>query len=815
MTLKIWTAAEAGLIKKTFGETLKSMRPAIPMHEFIAWKSHDDPIPKIGVNDVLLASGSNPLETLRRKSLAPKNRTVTSLRENPLKIDEGWGLVTFDPGVLASDPSQREIMDWDLRLAVRLMQTGSLAPQVGEYRYVDSYQETIAWIEAEYARTGKAVPVSCDTETMTFHCWYPEREIVSISFTAKPQTADVLYLGETNPPKKLDPDIVPLFDQIEWLLNSPKVSLRFANGKYDLIWIKHKWGLACTNFKFDSMLVGSLLDENRSNSLNVHAKVFTDMGGYDDEFNKTQDKGHMELIDPQNEKIGYLTYAGGDTDAAQRVSEVLKEELLQDPELSQFYVTILHPAARAFENIETRGVHVSQERYAALRQDLNKAIDEGYGKALELLPMKIRHKFHDRIDEQLKDGKSPMLPSILKEFFFSPNGLNLKPIVVTEKTKEPSMAKSHLKMFDNPYAKEMVECLTTADVAAKTRSTFVDGFVNAIRPDGLLHPTYFLGHAEFDEAEGDEDSGTVTGRLSAKGPPIQIVPKKTSWAKRIRECFTAPLGKKLLQLDYSQGELRVVACVANEKAMLAAYEAGLDMHAVTGARLGQVTYEEFLAWKEKDDLIDYQGKQWKLSMLYDDLRTRAKAGNFGLLYGMGVDGFIAYAWANYGLKLSYEEGENIRNGFFKAYPGLLDYHDHQRSYVKLHEMVRSPLGRVRHLQTIRSWDKSIKSSAERQAINSPIQSTLSDMMLWAIGLIQAEYPNEEIPVVAMIHDAIYAYVDEDKVELRAAQAKEIMSNLPFDKVGWHPQLKFPADAEAGDDLAHLSKVKAVPVKMAA
>jgi DNA polymerase I-like protein with 3'-5' exonuclease and polymerase domains len=101
----------------------------------------------------------------------------------------------------------------------------------------------------------------------------------------------------------------------------------------------------------------------------------------------------------------------------------------------------------------------------------------------------------------------------------------------------------------------------------------------------------------------------------------------------------------------------------------------------------------------------------------------------------------------------------------------------------------------------------VRSTAERQAINSPIQSTLSDMMLWSIALIEDAYPNDEIAIVGMIHDAMVAYVDEDKVELRAKQAKEVMSNLPFHKLGWHPQLVFPADAEAGLDLAHLEKVK--------
>ena len=290
-----------------------------------------------------------------------------------------------------------------------------------------------------------------------------------------------------------------------------------------------------------------------------------------------------------------------------------------------------------------------------------------------------------------------------------------------------------------------------------------------------------------------------TGRLSAKDPAFQTLPKKTAWAKKIRECYVAPPGKALIQADYSQGELRVVACVANEKQMLAAYATGLDLHAVTGAKLAKVPLDDFLSWKGSSDPM--------AAALFEKHRTNAKPANFGLLYGMGVDGFMAYAWANYGIRLTHAEAEQLRNAFFELYSGLLSYHDRQRETVRLTEMVRSPLGRIRHLPMIRSWDRQVKSKAERQAINSPIQSCLSDMMLWAIALIDQAYPGGEIEVVGMIHDALIAYVPEQDAAQWGGRAAEIMSNLPFHEVGWKPQLKFTVDVEAGPNLAKLEKLK--------
>jgi DNA polymerase I-like protein with 3'-5' exonuclease and polymerase domains len=796
MKLKIWSAAKAAGLTAAFQKVLQSFRPDIPPHEFISYSEISAPeVPDAAPGEIVLVCGTRPLTALQKAKLAPKGRTVTSLRETVLKAAGGGAyFVTYDPGILDSDPEKLSEIEWDLRLAVRFMRTGGLEPEVGEYRWVNSFQPVIDWVEALYAKTGKPVDVSTDTETMTFYPWYPDRDIVSISFTAEPRKSYLLYLGPQKPPVPLDPAIC-LFDQIQWLLTSPKVKLRLANGKYDLIWIAEKWGIECTNFKFDTMLVGSLLNENRSNSLSMHAKTMTPIGGYDLYLDSHFDKGHMEKI-PTGP---LLTYAGGDTDATHMVADQLRDELMQDAPLANFYVKILHPAARAFEKIERRGVLVDVNKYHQLADELRGIIGQNQKLALDLLPNRLRIKYRDKIEGQIAKGKSPLLPSLLKEFFFSPAGLNLTPNETTEKTGEPSMTKSHLRQFaDVPEAKAMVTVLTDLDNAAKTLSTFVEGFLKHLRPDGRFHSTYFLAKGEFDGFD-DDDVGTVTGRLSAKDPAIQTLPKKTKWAKRLRECFVAPPGKKVVSVDYSQGELRVVACVANEKTMIEAYQKGLDLHAVTGAKLGGVPVEEFLTWKDSTDTA--------VAELFEKYRGNAKPANFGLLYGMSAEGFQAYAWTAYGLKLTLEEATTIRNAFFELYPGLIAYHDNQKAFVQQWEMVRTPLGRIRHLPTIRSRDRSVQSKARRQAINSPIQGCLSDMMLWAIARIEQEFTHDEFQIVAMIHDAFIAYVDEDKVVERCKEAKAIMENLPFHEVGWSPILKFPADAEYGDDLAHMQKLK--------
>lgn len=788
MHLVFWTAADAQVVRRTIGETLTAMRPEVPAHRF---EGCDEGVPVLAAaGEVVVVCGTRPLEILKQHGLAPKNRALNSLREKVLKpkAEGGHYLITFDPGITSTEPDKKQIIDWDVRLATRLLRTGSLLPEIGTYRWVGGFQELIDAINCKYEATGKAVDVSLDTETMGLYPWYEDKTLVSIGFTMEAGKADVLYVGPKDDPVPLDSNNIR--KQVEWLLTSPRVKLRGANLKYDLIWIAERLGIECTNFKFDICLVGNLLDENRSNSLSTLTKIMTDMGGYDAPLDAKYDKGRMEEI-PLDD---LLPYAGGDIDGTQRVADILRDQLIEDGELARFYVKVLHPAARAFEKIERRGVVVDLHKYHKLGDDLQSHCREVEKEMLSILPRRLRLKHHEKIQDQLSKGKSPFTPKILEEYFFGPLGLHLKPRMMTDKSGKPSTSRTHLRMFANHSdAKAMCDLMEELNSASKTLSTFVHGFLNHLRPDGRLHPTYMLYHGGFHD-DDDVESGTVTGRLAAKEPAIQTLPKRTKWAKRLRECYVAPPGKIMFQADFAQGELRIAACVAPESKMLAAYKEGMDLHSITAASMAGMSLQEFLALEAED------------SHRFTVLRTNGKAGNFGLLYGMGAEGFQAYAWAQYGVRLTIEQAEHFRHVFlFEQWTGLPAYHNRMRDFVRQEGYVRSPLGRVRHLPMIWSWDRMVSSKAERQAINSPIQSTLSDMMLWAISYIEADLPEVEIAI--MTHDSIAGYVPEANAEAHVRDIVGIMSSLPLKDLGWQPELDFPADAEMGLNLAQMKKLK--------
>lgn len=786
--LLLWT-------KHPASRTLSAVGSVIKHHTDLNIQVHADmsSLPNPTGMTALLCMGSEPLSLLQEHKIVPKNRTVTSLRSTVLALPntKALGLVTYSPGIADVDYGHFVDLLCDVGSAVRLAKTGSIKPVYGNYKYVPDLRQFRAEVEALYVTNGKPVEVSLDLETLGLDPYavprldYPGAYIISIQASHTAGKSDLVYFDNRQHEEGALSNVEFLRD-LHYLLSSPTIKLRGANLKFDLHWLFVRAGIECTNFVFDTTLVGSLLDENRGNGLDVHCKIYApSLGGYSDFFDRTVDKSRMDKVP----KADLLLYAGGDSDATLQVAAAQKTELLKDPQLTRFYVTVLHPAARAFERVERTGVLVDQEAYKELRADLCTEVAQLIARAKPLLGGRIVAK---HFDVTKQGGLNLQKASLLTDFMFSPMGLNLTPKMVTEKTGAPSTALEHLLLFHEvPEAKEFVSLLKDYASAQKTLQTYVDGFLSHLRSDGRFHASYWFFAGNKDEGDG----GTVTGRLSAKDPALQTVPKHTKWAKRLRRCLIAPPGYVVVERDYSQGELRVVACIANELTMIKAYRENKDLHVVTGASLAGMSYDAVMALQDTDP------------DRYDSIRQPAKPANFGLLYGQFPEGFRYFAEQNYGVKMSLDRAVEIRDGFFELYPGLPRYHEEYKSRAHRFGEVRTPMGRIRHLPLINSRNRMVVMGAERQAINSPVQGCLSDMLLWAIALEEAAGLSVESPSFGAIHDAAYTYMPEDKVDILLPQHMDIMQNLPFEKVGWNPQLQFIADAKYGPNMADLKKWK--------
>lgn len=788
--LYIVTTSYHGEVSKTIGSVLNAYAGQL---EYRLVSPNDD-LSMIQAGDVCLCMGKKTYDTFAGWGAVPKNRSVTSMRNKDVDFKGVSLIFTFDPYAASRDYSTKINMTLDTNMACRRVVTGTIKPQLGSYSWVENFNEVLEYVETTYAETGEPIPIATDLETIGLDECDPNAWIVSIFFTYKEgRSVGMDFKGHDDQPL---PEInQAVYRQLVYLFTSKKIKTVGANLKFDMRWILRKWGLWIDNFTFDTTLVGSLIDENRSNSLNNHAKIYTTLGGYDDDFNNTADKSRMDLA-LEADREGFATYAGGDTDACLRVYHQQKQELVKDPKLANFYLNLLHPSSKTFTRMEHEGVRYDQNRGNIVRKECEDEIAAMQALAESCMPARLKMKHKGK-------GLALTRAAVISDFMFSPQGLNLKPLEFTEKSMKdpdkskwiPATTKQHLNKFaDHPDAAPFVEAYNRFNTAKKTLSTYITGFGKHLRADGKFHPSYMLFRGDY----GGDDSGTVTGRLSAKDPAIQTVPKHSKWASRLRWCFRPPEGHLFFEIDFCAGELRVIAVVANEPTMIANFQAGKDPHVLGGAGISKMTYDAVMALKDTDP------------KLYKKLRQRGKPANFGLSYGMSANGFYHYARDSYGVDMTPQEAQDAHSGFFQMFSGLKPWHDEFHNFARKNGYIRTPLGRIRHLPMINHADGFLRSKAERQAINSPIQATLSDLTQLAGALFEKEYGaygsrSNPVRLCMMVHDALLGYVPMEHADEWIPKLAEVMSNLPLGELfGWYPQVKFDVDSEVHhDNLADL------------
>lgn len=388
-----------------------------------------------------------------------------------------------------------------------------------------------------------------------------------------------------------------------------------------------------------------------------------------------------------------------------------KGDLNNDPALKKVFMWLMMPAAEVFEEIELNGVFVNQEKMSQLEKELRARLDD--------LKAKL---------ESLAPGINWNSPKQVGDILY--NQWGIAPLEYTKKGL-PSTAEPVLQRLKNLHSG--VNTLLEYREVHKQLSGFIEGWHRFIHGD-RMHPNFRL-------------TGTVTGRLSCSEPNLQQVPRDP----KIRSLITAPPGWTFVEADYSQVELRVAAMLSGDPMMIDIFnrEDG-DIHtttaiAVSGKR--EVTKEE---------------------------RKKAKAINFGFLYGMGATKFREYARDKYEQDLTLEEAIRFRQRFFDLYAELPRWHMKQRDIVKIYGQVRTLTGRIRHLPGVFSPSEELRASAERQAINTPVQSFASDLTVASTIEIYRTVPRDQCRIVGTVHDAILFEVRNEYIEEVTEQIKAIM-----------------------------------------
>jgi DNA polymerase-1 len=283
----------------------------------------------------------------------------------------------------------------------------------------------------------------------------------------------------------------------------------------------------------------------------------------------------------------------------------------------------------------------------------------------------------------------------------------------------------------------VVDWILTHRELAKLKSTYVDALPAAVDPNtGRVHTSY-------------SQSGAVTGRLSSSNPNLQNIPIRTEEGRRVRNAFIAEKGSVLLSVDYSQIELRIVAHMAQDEGMLAAFRAGQDIHATTAAAVHRIPLES----------------------VTKEMRRHAKAVNFGLIYGMSAFGLTRST------DLTLAESEDFVRNYFEQFPGIKKYLDGIRKQAAQDGYVETLLGRRRYFPALQGkLNVALKNREEREAINAPIQGTAADIMKIAMLRIPAalEKAGLKARMLLQVHDELVLEVPRKEVEAAARVVQETM-----------------------------------------
>lgn len=516
------------------------------------------------------------------------------------------------------------------------------------------------------------------------------------------------------------------------------------NGKFDNLWLHYMFGVRFP-LTFDIMLASHLLDENSPNDLKQNARTELEMEDWDIPIHIKNGKGLDGNGLTPDEERQRTEYAAWDGYATVRLWRVYKDRLAQDEALERVFYELVMPIARTYEVIEINGIHIDQERMAEAQKILQTKIRK-LKRVLDRHINPWRKAANDKVyDEEnnvieINWNSGPFVNRVLFDW------LGLEPMGFTD-GGAPSTAEDNLVKMKDQH--DIISVLLEYRGAFKQMSSFIDGW-NKRMIEGYIYPGYKV-------------HGTVTGRPACANPNLQQVPRDPF----IRSLIGAPPGWAFFEIDQSQVELRLAAVAANEPTMLAIFRGGGDIHESTYQRTFGISTEEAVAH------IQDEGK--RKAQLKEE-RKKAKAINFGFIYGMGWKLFMEYAATKFGLIVSESESKKIRKRFFEIYSGLVKWHERQRRLVHVMKGVRTLTGRLRHLPQVDSPDRGLMSEAERNAINAPIQGFGAEIVLMATIEVNKFFNNNLVKIQGTIHDAMVGLIREDVVLECAARIKAIMES---------------------------------------
>jgi DNA polymerase-1 len=590
-----------------------------------------------------------------------------------------------------------------------------------EYETVTTWEQLDSWL----ARLQTAELTAVDTETDSLDAM--RARIVGISFAVEPGRAAYVPLAHSygDAPAQLPLEEV-LARLRPWLEDAGRAKVG-QNIKYDLhVFANH--GITVQGYRHDTMLQSYVLEAHKSHSLESLADRHLGRKGLS--YEDVCGKGANQIPFAQVDVARATVYSGEDSEMTLQVHQTLWPEISADAGLRFVYEQIEMPVSTVLERIEIQGVLIDAAVLARQSTQLAERM------------LALEQEAYAIAGQPFNLGS----PKQIGEILFGKLGLPVKKKTASGAPSTDEEVLAELAA-DYPLPARILDHRSLA----KLKGTYTDKLPLMVNPaTGRVHTNYAQAVA-------------VTGRLASNDPNLQNIPIRTPEGRRVREAFIAPPGHVILSADYSQIELRIMAHISEDPALLRAFAEGIDVHRATAGEVFGVP------------VADVSSEQ----------RRYAKVINFGLIYGMGAFGLAS------NLGIEQKAAKDYIDRYFARFAGVKRYMDETRISARAKGYVETVFGRRLWLPEINSGNGPRKSGAERQAINAPMQGTAADLIKLAMIAVQKALDEEQraTRMVMQVHDELVLEVPDAEL----GWAKEAIPRL----MAGVAQLKVPLLAEVG------------------
>jgi len=589
-----------------------------------------------------------------------------------------------------------------------------------------TYDTLLTWeaFDAWLVKLQAAELVAIDTETTSLD--EMRARIVGISFSTTPGEAAYIPLVHAYPDAPVQLPLDEVLAKLKpWLEDPTRLKLG-QHIKYDRhVFANH--GIEVQGYAHDTMLQSYVLEVHKPHGLASLAERHLGRSGIS--FEDLCGKGASQIGFDQVDIAKAAEYSCEDSDMTLDVHRTLWPLLARDDKLRFIYELEIQ-SSEALYRIERNGVLIDAPILAVQSHELGQRILQLETEAYEIAGQPFNLSS----------------PKQLGEIFFDKLGM---PVVKKTATGARSTDEEVLEKLaeDYPLPAKLLEHRSLS----KLKGTYTDKLAQLALPgDGRVHTHYAQAVA-------------VTGRLSSNDPNLQNIPVRTPEGRRVREAFVAPPGRLIASADYSQIELRIMAHISGDAALLLAFHDGMDVHRATAAEIFNV------------DRAQVSSEQ----------RRYAKVINFGLIYGMSAFG-LAKA-----LGIDNTAAKNYIERYFDRYPGVKHYMDQTRQLAKAQGYVETVFGRRLYLPEINSPNGPRRSAAERAAINAPMQGTAADLIKLSMVKVQQVIEEQKLStkMIMQVHDELVFEVPESEVDWVRHEVPRLMAGVAH--------LKVPLLAEVG------------------